>query len=214
MEKLFSKEDLTKIKTGNFDIPSLRENGVELTACSFNKDCTGDILTAYIVKYNVRGRKIEDVFVAFGEKISGDSIGDCVNNSRKFLRNKRNVIIDTRGVSYGAIDILENDYLTDEGVLYKGISSEHSNNRFATRVIPASMTTSYTHSAITKLRDFIKNGYFHVDSKLYEETLKELSLVEYETKDDGIILIHCNNREYIDNILLICETNELLKNER
>ena len=38
MEKLFNKEDLSKVKTGSFNIKSLKYNGEDVTACSFYRD--------------------------------------------------------------------------------------------------------------------------------------------------------------------------------
>ena len=206
MEKLFNKEDLSKIKSGTFNIESLKENGEEYTACSFYVGCTGNILNAYAVKYYIKGTKIEHIFVAEEEKVSGNSMSNCVNNSRKYLDNKHNIIIDSRGIGYGAIDVLENDYLTDEGILYKGFELYNPHQRFLRRIIPESMTTSYIECAIIALKDFIRDGRLHIESSLYKKILEELSLIEYELKDDKM-QIHYNKREYIDNLLLICQIN-------
>lgn len=214
MEKFFSKEDLSKVKSGTFDIQSLIENGKEYTACSFNTGCIGNILSAYIVTYYIRGIKFEDIFVASEEKVSGSSMNNCVNGSRKYLKNSQNIIIDSKGIGCSAIDTLKNDYLTDEGVLYKGLDLHTPNKKFLRNIIPASMTTTYINDAVIILSNFIRNGRFHIENNLYEKILEELSLIEYEIKDKGIMQIHFSKREYIDNLLLICETNELLKSER
>lgn len=206
MEKLFSKEDLSKIKSGTFNIESLRENGIEYTACSFCTGCTGNILSAYVIECCVRGTKFKHIFVTEEENISGSSIGDCANNSRKYLDNKHNIIIDSRGIGCGAIDVLENDYLTDEGVLYKGFDLYSPNHRFLRRIIPESVTTADINCAILTLKDFIKDGRLHIENSLHEKILEELSLIEYEIKNDKM-QIHYNKREYIDNLLLICQIN-------
>lgn len=214
MEKLFSKEDLSKIKSGTFDIESLKKNGKEYTACSFCVGCIGNILNVYVVECCVRGTKFKHIFVTEEQNISGSSISNCANNSRKYLDNKHNIIIDSRGIGCGAIDVLENDYLTDEGVLYKGFDLYNPHQRFLRRIIPKSMTTSYIDCAIISLKDFIKDGRLHIASNLYEKILEELSCIEYEIKDNKM-KIHYNKREYIDNLLLICQIdNEILYDER
>lgn len=205
MEKLFSKEDLSKIKTGSFNFKSLKYNGEDITACSFYRDWTGNILTAYIVKYEVSGSEVEDIFISFAEKVSGKSMEDSVNSSRKYLRNKHEIIIDSRGLGYSSIDILANDYVTDEGVLYKGIKKETQNKKYLQKIIELPVRSNSIHLAVIKLRELIKSGRLHIDNKLYEEIINELSIVEYETKDNMIISIHSDKREYLDNILLICE---------
>lgn len=214
MEKLFSKEDLAKIKHSSFDIQSLSNIGKELTSCSFYTDHTGNILNAYIVKYEVNGSEIEDIFVSFGEKVDGDSIESCVNSARKHLKNKKNIILDLRGVSYGAMDVLANDYLTDEGILYKGIKSETSNQRFPQKIIPVLTNAKIINNAIVELRESITNGRFHVEEDLYNKVIDALSLIEFEIKDDGCPHIHCEKRDYIENIMLIIEANQMLRTEK
>lgn len=214
MEKLFSKEDLAKIKHGSFDIQSLSNIGKELTSCSFYTDHTGNILNAYIVKYEVNGSEIEDIFVSFRENVSGDSMESCVNNSRKYLKNKRDIVIDLRGLSYGAIDILVNDYLTDEGVLYKGIKRENSSQRFPQRIIPVIANAEMHNRAISKLREFVTNGRFHVENDLYDEIIDELSLIEFEINVNGCPCVRCEKRDYIENLLLVIEANEMLETEK
>lgn len=214
MEKLFSKDELGKIKTGSFNIQSLKKNGKELTACSFNRGCTGNALCSYVIKYNVGGEKIQDIFVSFKEKVSGNSIYECANNLRNFLNNKHNIIISSVGIDSSAIDALKNDYLTDDGVLYEGIGIETPNKKFPTKIIPTFMTTENINNAIGNLRHFVLNGRFHVNEDLYKGLLNELSLIEYEINDKGVIRISCDKREYIDNLLLICGTNKLLNNGR
>ena len=205
MEKLFNKEDLSKVKTGSFNIKSLKYNGKYVTACSFYRDCAGNILTAYSVKYEVSDSEVEYVFISFAEKVSGKSMEDSVNSSRKYLRNKHEIIIDSRGIGHSVIDILANDYVTDEGVLYKGIKKEIKYKKFPQKVIELPVRSNNIHIAIMKLRELIQNGRFHIDEKLYKEIIDELSLVEYETKDNMIIKISCDKKEYLDNILMICE---------
>lgn len=214
MEKLFSKEDLSKIKSGTFDIESLKTNCTEYTACSFCIGCTGNILNAYVIKYYVKGAKFEHFFVTEEENVSGSSISNCANSSRKYLDSKHNIIIDSRGIGCSAIDVLLNDYLTDEGVLYKGFDLYSPNRRFLRRIISESMTTADIDCAIISLKDFIKDGRLHIDSNLYEKILEELSCIEYEIKDSKM-KIHYNKREYIDNLLLICQVNnEILYDEK
>lgn len=214
MEKLFSKEDLSKIKSGTFNIESLKENGEEYTAFSFCTGCIGYILNSYVIECCVRGTKFKHIFVTEEQNINGSSVSNCANNSRKYLDNKHNIIIDSRGIGCGAIDVLVNDYLTDEGVLCKGFDLYSPNRRFLRRIIPESMTTADINCAIISLKDFIKDGRLHIENSLHEKILEELSLIEYEIKD-GKMKIHYNKREYIDNLLSICQVNnEILYDEK
>ena len=79
-------------------------------------------------------------------------------------------------------------------------------------IFPFDLTSNLINEAAISLRELIKEDRFHVDEEIYNDVLKELSLLEYKTNSNGTIhLIRNNDTNYLDNIILVCLLNEHMK---
>ena len=222
MEKLFIDGELQKIRHDNFDLKSLRKNGKQIIGCSFYKDGIGYILNAYVVKCNADNpfnSNQEHLFIASNIQLSKGNLEDTVNESRKYLSNKNRIAIDLKGLGYGAIEILKKDYIADNGKIYYGnLPMRVDINEYRhilQTVFPFDLTNNVINEAAISLRQLIKEDRFHVDEEIYNDVLKELSLLEYEINDNGTIhLIRNNDANYVDNIILVCLLNEHMKVEK
>lgn len=222
MEKLFIDGELQKIRHDNFDLKSLRKNGKQIIGCSFYKDGIGYILNAYVVKCNADNpfnSNQEHLFIASNIQLSKGNLEDTVNESRKYLSNKNRIAIDSKGLGYSAIEILKKDYITDNGKIYYGnLPMRVDINEYGhilQTVFPFDLTNNVINEAAISLRQLIKEDRFHVDEEIYNDVLKELSLLEYEINDNGTIhLIRNNDANYVDNIILVCLLNEHMKVEK
>lgn len=151
--------------------------------------------------------------------MSKGNLEDTVNESRKYLSNKNRIAIDLKGLGYGAIEILKKDYIADNGKIYYGnLPMRVDINEYRhilQTVFPFDLTNNVINEAAISLRQLIKEDRFHVDEEIYNDVLKELSLLEYEINDNGTIhLIRNNDANYVDNIILVCLLNEHMKVEK